>query len=432
MESLRLDPFSKPFDRTFAPPGSKSLTNRAMVLAALAEAPCTLAGALFADDTRVMIDGLRKLGFEVHADEIAKTITVKGHGGLIPATAAECFCGNSGTTIRFLTALCTLGRGEYTLDGIPRMRQRPIGPLATMLRNLGARIDHTMADGYPPLRIAADQLPGGIVKYGSETSSQYLSALLQVAPYAHHEVIVDLVGRQTSWPYVAMTMQLMDRFGVTCELVRDEATGEPTQIIVPRDTYVLERYDVEPDASNATYFLGLAALHPGSKITINGLGKKSLQGDVGFADVLHQMGAGLTFGADFITIMGNKGLAGVDVDLSNMPDTAQTLAVVSLFAEGPTTIRGLHTLRVKETDRLAALEAELTKLGADVEIEGDTLHIDPPEKLKVASIDTYDDHRMAMSFALAGTKSAGVTINDPACVNKTYPTYFADLKTFRE
>ena len=432
MESLRLDPFSKPFDRTFAPPGSKSLTNRAMVLAALAEAPCTLAGALFADDTRVMIDGLRKLGFEVDADETAKTITVKGHGGLIPATAAECFCGNSGTTIRFLTALCTLGRGTYTLDGIPRMRQRPIGPLATMLRNLGARIDHTMADGYPPLRIAADQLPGGIVKYGSETSSQYLSAVLQVAPYAHHEVIVDLVGRQTSWPYVAMTMQLMDRFGVTCELVRDEATGEPTQIIVPRDTYVLERYDVEPDASNATYFLGLAALHPGSKITINGLGKKSLQGDVGFADVLHQMGAGLTFGPDFITIMGPQHLVGVDVDLSDMPDTAQTLAVVALFADGPTSIRGLHTLRVKETDRLAALEAELTKLGAEVEIEGDTLHIEPPEKLKVASIDTYDDHRMAMSFALAGTKTAGVTINDPACVNKTYPHYFADLETFRD
>ncbi|MDB5326752.1 MAG: aroA [Phycisphaerales bacterium] len=432
MESLRLDPFSKPFDRTFAPPGSKSLTNRAMVLAALAEAPCTLAGALFADDTRVMIDGLRKLGFEVHDDEAAKTITVKGRGGVIPATAAECFCGNSGTTIRFLTALCTLGRGEYTLDGVPRMRQRPIGPLATMLRNLGARIDHTMADGYPPLRIAADELPGGIVKYGSETSSQYLSALLQVAPYAHHEVIVDLVGRQTSWPYVAMTMRLMNQFGVTCELVRNPDTHEPTQIIVPRDTYVLERYDVEPDASNATYFLGLAALHPGSKITINGLGKASLQGDVGFADVLHQMGASLTFGADFITIMGNKGLAGVDVDLSGMPDTAQTLAVVALFAEGPTSIRGLHTLRVKETDRLAALEAELTKLGAEVEIEGDTLHIEPPENLKVASIDTYDDHRMAMSFALAGTKAAGVTINDPACVNKTYPNYFADLETFRD
>ncbi|MGC4032817.1 MAG: hypothetical protein QM754_14000 [Tepidisphaeraceae bacterium] len=176
----------------------------------------------------------------------------------------------------------------------------------------------------------------------------------------------------------------------------------------------------------------LAALHKGSKLTIEGLGKRSLQGDVGFADVLQQMGAGLVFGQDFITVMGTGELRGIDVDLANMPDTAQTLAVVALFADGPTTIHGLHTLRVKETDRLAALQNELTKLGAEVDIDGDTLHIEPPEKLKVASIDTYDDHRMAMSFALAGTKTAGVTINDPACVNKTYPHYFQDLESFRE
>ena len=431
MESLRIEPFSRSFEKTFAPPGSKSLTNRAMVLAALGESRCTLTGALFADDTRVMIDGLKKLGFEIDADEAAKTIHVKGRGGVIPAESAECFCGNSGTTIRFLTALCSLGRGVYTLDGVPRMRQRPIGPLVTMLRNLGVRIEHTTADGFPPLRITADELPGGLVRYGSETSSQYLSALLHAAPYAHHEVIVDLVGRQTSWPYVAMTMQLMDRFGVTCELVRDPVSQEPTQIIVPRDTYVLQEYTVEPDASNATYFLALAALHKGSKITIEGLGKTSLQGDVGFADVLHQMGAQLTFGPDFIGITGTGHLAGVDVDLSNMPDTAQTLAVVALFADGPTSIRGLHTLRVKETDRLAALQTELTKLGAEVDIEGDTLHIDPPGRLNVAAIDTYDDHRMAMSFTLAGTKTAGVTIKDPACVNKTYPNYFADVDSFR-
>ncbi|MGC4032818.1 MAG: hypothetical protein QM754_14005 [Tepidisphaeraceae bacterium] len=185
MESLRLEPFSRPFERTFAPPGSKSLTNRALVLAALCEAPCKLTGALFADDTRVMLDSLAKLGFETEIDEAAKTITVKGRGGIIPNAKADLFCGNSGTTIRFVTALATLGRGEFTVDGIPRMRQRPIGPLATMLRNLGGRIEHTMADGYPPLHITADELPGGIVQYGSETSSQYLSAVLQVAPYAH-------------------------------------------------------------------------------------------------------------------------------------------------------------------------------------------------------------------------------------------------------
>ncbi len=430
MSSLQIEPLTHAFDRTFAPPGSKSLTNRAMVLAALSTGPCRLTGALFADDTRVMIDGLRQLGFDVTADEAAREIAIVGQGGTIPSSSAEIFCGNSGTTIRFLTALCALGRGEYVLDGIPRMRQRPIGPLVSMLRNLGVRVEHTINDGYPPVRIIADGLPGGLVKYGSETSSQYLSSILQIAPFAKHEVQVELVGPQTSWPYIVMSMRLMDRFHHFVELERDEDTGTPRRIIVPEGAYAQDYYPVEPDASNATYFLALAALHPGSKITIEGLGKSSLQGDVGFADVLHQMGASLTFGPDFITIRGPGSLTGIDVDLSDMPDAAQTLAVVALFADGPTTIRGLHTLRVKETDRLAALENELTKLGAEVDIEGDALTIHPPEKLKVAAIDTYDDHRMAMSFALAGTKSAGVRINDPSCVNKTYPGYFDDLKSF--
>lgn len=431
MESFPIEPITRPFDRTFAPPGSKSLTNRAMVLAALSSGRCTLTGALFADDTRVMIDGLRSLGFAVDADEAARTISIEGRGGIVPAPRAEIFCGNSGTTIRFLSALCTLGKGEYVLDGVPRMRERPIGALVTMLRNLGARIEHTMKDGYPPVRILADGLPGGTVRYGSETSSQYLSAVLQVAPFTKHELRVELAGKQTSWPYVAMTMQLMDRFNHLCELERDPNTHEPTLIVVPPGTYACEHYAVEPDASNATYFLALAALHKDAKITIEGLGKSSLQGDVGFADVLHQMGAQLVFGRDFVTITGTGTLAGIDVDLSNMPDTAQTLAVVALFAKGVTTIRGLHTLRVKETDRLAAMEKELTKLGAEVEIESDTLTIHPPERgLKPASIDTYDDHRMAMAFSLAGTRSAGVRINDPTCVNKTYPGFFADLAGF--
>jgi 3-phosphoshikimate 1-carboxyvinyltransferase len=280
------------------------------------------------------------------------------------------------------------------------------------------------------VQVHADGLTGGILRYGNEVSSQYLSAILMVAPYARHEIRVDLEPNQSSWPYVAMTMQLMDHFGVTPELIRDPATGQPKQIIVPRGTYHATDYPIEPDASNATYFLAAAAVSPESKVTIEGLGKSSLQGDVGFADVLHKMGASLIFGKDFITIRGTDELEGIDVDLNAMPDTAQTLAVVALFARGPTTIRGLHTLRVKETDRLAALRNELTKLGADVEIEGDdAITIQPPEngKLKAARIDTYDDHRMAMSFAVAGTRSSGVTINDIECVNKTYPEFFADL-----
>jgi 3-phosphoshikimate 1-carboxyvinyltransferase len=428
MPDVRFDPITQPFTATFSPPGSKSLTNRALVLAALADGISDLSNVLFADDTLVMLEGLTRLGFHLIIDHDARTVRVHGRGGHIDRTSAELFCGNSGTTIRFLTALCSLGTGNFTLDGVPRMRQRPIAALTGMLKNLGVRVGHSPeAEGFPPLNVEAHGLPGGIVRYGSEVSSQYLSAILMVAPYARIEVQVLLEGQQTSWPYVAMTMQLMDHFGVTPELMRDPNTHQPTKIIVPQGKYRPTIYAIEPDASNASYFLAAAALHAGAKVTIEGLGKASLQGDVGFADVLHQMGADLIFGKDFITITGTGQLEGIDIDLSEMPDTAQTLAVVALFAEGPTTIRGLHTLRVKETDRLAALQTELKKFGAEVEIEDDVLIIDPSEEPRRAEVDTYDDHRMAMSFALAGTKVHGVIIKNAECVNKTYPQFFDDL-----
>jgi 3-phosphoshikimate 1-carboxyvinyltransferase len=248
-----------------------------------------------------------------------------------------------------------------------------------------------------------------------------------VSPFARHEVRIDLTGPQTSWPYVAMTMRMMDEFDVIPELIRDPVTGEPKRIIIPREEYRGRKYEIEPDASNAAYFLAAAAIHPGAKMTITGLGRNSLQGDVGFADVLAQMGAAVKVDADSIEVAGPQDLRGIEVDLSAMPDTAQTLAVVALFAHGRTTIRGLHTLRVKETDRLAALSTELARLGAAVAVEGDALRIDAPMKIRPAAIDTYDDHRMAMSFALAATRVAGVTIKDAQCVNKTYPEFFGDL-----
>jgi 3-phosphoshikimate 1-carboxyvinyltransferase len=429
MPDVRIEPLRQPIDVTLAPPGSKSLTNRALVLAALANGECELSNTLFADDTAVMIDGLRKLGFDVKVNDAERRIGIHGRGGEIPARAAELFCGNSGTTIRFLTALVALGAGSYVLDGVPRMRERPIGPLVTILRNLGARVAHLENAGFPPVRVDADMFAGGYARYGSETSSQYLSAVLQVAPYARHEVRIDLDGKQTSWPYVAMTLRLMDEFGHVTELERDPETAEPTRVIVPRGTYAATNYAVEPDASNATYLLALGAVHPGSRVLVPGLTKASLQGDVGFADVLRQMGAAVEHTKNGVVVTGPTKLRAVDIDLSTMPDTAQTLAVVALFADGETTIRGLHTLRVKETDRLAALKNELTKLGATVAIDGDdALTITPPRSLKPADIATYDDHRMAMSFALAATKSAGVTIRDAQCVNKTYPGYFDDLR----
>jgi 3-phosphoshikimate 1-carboxyvinyltransferase len=428
MSDLTLEPVRKPFSAEFTPPGSKSLTNRALAIAALAKGQSTLGNCLFADDTRVMIDSLVRLGFRVDVNEPESLIVVHGNGGEIPNREAELYCGNSGTSTRFLTAMCSVGRGRYLIDGNARMRQRPIGQLAEMLRNLGVRINYPMQQGFPPVEVLADGLPGGMVRFGDAESSQFLSAALLACPYARNEVSIDLEGAQTSWPYVAMTMQLMDHFGSTAELYRDPKTGLPKQIHVPRGGYAATDYHVEPDASNASYFLAAAALHPGSKVTINGLGKRSLQGDVAFADVLHRMGADLIFGGDFITIAGTDVLSGIDIDMRDMPDMAQTLAVVALFAEGESVLRGLHTLRKKETDRIAALATELKKFNAQIDVEEDTLTITPPEHMRHASVDTYDDHRMAMSFALAGTKIEHVTIRDVECVNKTYPRFFEDLR----
>jgi 3-phosphoshikimate 1-carboxyvinyltransferase len=417
----------KPFTSTISPPGSKSLTNRAMVLGAMAKGKSVLSNVLFADDTAVMIDCLSKLGFGVEVDRDKRVVEIEGRGGEIPSSSAELYCGNSGTTIRFVAALCSLGRGVYGLDGNERMRQRPIRGLIEVMKNLGVRARYRGEEGFPPVEILASTLPGGLLRYGSEQSSQYLSAVLMAAPYARNEVRVDLTGEQTSWPYVAMTMQLMDEFGHTPELERD-IYGKPTRIVVPRGAYAGTEYAIEPDASNASYFLAAAAIHEGAKVTIEGLGKRSLQGDVAFADVLHEMGADLVFGKDFITVMGTRNLNAIEVDLLSMPDMAQTLAVVALFASGETVIRGLHTLKLKETDRIAALAAELTKLGARVEAGEDYLAITPPAGgARPAAIDTYDDHRMAMSFAVAGTKVEGVVIRQAECVNKTYPGFFDDL-----
>ena len=430
MSDVAIAPVREPFRATLTPPGSKSLTNRALVLAALADGLCEVSNVLVADDTEVMLASLDRLRVPLDIDRDAGTVRVRGRGGRIETDAAELFCGNSGTTIRFLTALCALGHGRFTLDGVPRMRQRPMGTLTTVLRSLGARVTHPAgAEGFPPVRIEADGLAGGTVHYGSEVSSQYLSAILMVAPYARTEIHVELARVQTSWPYVAMTMQLMARFGVTPRLLTDPCTTEPTEIVVPRGRYTPTRYRVEPDASSASYFLAAAAIMPGAGVTIDGLGATSLQGDVRFADVLRRMGAVVTLGPDTVSVTGTAALAGVDVDLAGMPDMAQTLAVVALFARGSTRMRGLHTLRVKETDRIAALSTELKKLGAAVAVADDTVTVTPPEPrtLAGACIDTYDDHRMAMSFALAGTRVPGVTIRDAQCVSKTYPRFFEDL-----
>jgi 3-phosphoshikimate 1-carboxyvinyltransferase len=429
MSDLLMQPFNRPIRSVVSVPGSKSLTNRALVLAAMSDRACALTNVLFADDTRVMLDGLKSLGFELQVDEAHRKVVVHGKSGRIPATDADLFCGNSGTTIRFLTALCCLGNGEYRLDGIERMRSRPIGQLVDLLKNLGGRVSYSGQAGFPPVVVQADGLPGGLIRYPSAMSSQFLSAALMISPFTRHEVRVDLEPNQTSWPYIWMTLRMMDQFGITPELARDPATGEPKQITVPTGHYTAGAYAIEPDASNAAYFMGIAALHPGSSITIAGLGSNSLQGDVQFSKILKQMGASVKIEKDSMTVAGNDELEGVDVNLLDMPDQAQTLGVLALFAKGRTTIRGLHTLRLKETDRLSALSTELRKFGAIVTVEADhTLMVDPPTIPTAAAVDTYDDHRMAMSFAMAGTRIGGVIIKDSGCVSKTYPEFFSDVE----
>ena len=425
-DSLTIQPVGA-FDVTIADlPGSKSLTNRVLLLAALAEGESTLTNVLFSDDSRAMLDALGRLGFELRINEPTRTVTVVGCGGAIPNKTAELMLGNAGTAMRFLTAACALGPDgcAYTLDGIPRMRERPIGQLVEPLRVLGANIEYLGNDGYPPMRIGTG-FEGGSVQMPPTLSSQYISALLQAGAVAPRGVVLHFEGPIISRPYVEMTARLMEKFGV--EVARP--SEEELMGVEAGSRYVAADYAIEPDASNASYFLAAAAVVPGARCTVQGLGSDSLQGDIHFANLLGQMGADVEFYRDSITVVGSDSLDGIDVYLNDMPDMAQTLAVVALFARGGTVMRDIGNLRVKETDRLAALDTELTKLGAAVKIDGDDLYVDieTPGRLRPAAIDTYDDHRMAMAFAVAGLRCEGVTINDPACVNKTFPEYFEYL-----
>ncbi len=428
------------FEATVRPPGSKSITNRALLLAALARGRSRLTGALLSDDSQAMLTALAQMGVKLEVDEAGETVDVQG-GALSSKSAAASpqaltlALGNAGTAMRFLTATCAaIPRFHGVLDGVARMRQRPIAQLVEPLRQLGAQIEYRGEPGYPPLEITGQRLTGGRLTMQPTLSSQYISALLQIGPLLERGLELNFDGPVTSRPYVEMTLAVMAQFGVEATVNADFTSI----VIAPQDGYRGRTYAIEPDASNASYFLAAAAVVPGSRCTIEGLGRGSLQGDVGFADVLHQMGAGLTFGRDFITVMSpaaGRRLRGIDIDLNAMPDTAQTLAAIAPLCDGPTVIRNVGNLRVKETDRLAALQCELRKLGAEADIDGDDLHITPPpdNPLTPATIDTYDDHRMAMSFAVTGMAApAGtVTINDPSCVNKTFPRFFEYLDRLR-
>jgi 3-phosphoshikimate 1-carboxyvinyltransferase len=419
-DPLEFQPVTRPIVASIRPPGSKSITNRALVCAALADGVSSLSGALDSEDTRVMIDALGQLGIQVERRDDGRTLVVHGAGGEIPALEAELFCANSGTTIRFLTALVTLGHGRFRLDGIERMRHRPIGDLLAALNQLGANTASENADGCPPVIVHANGLPGGVANVRGDISSQFLSGILMAAPAARTPVALVIEGVLVSQPYVRMTIEVMRVFEVHVA-----ASAELNQFTIHApQQYAARDYAVEPDASAASYFWAAAAI-TGGRATIEGLSRASLQGDVAFVDCLEAMGCRVERGVDSTTVIGGQ-LRGIDVDMNSISDTVQTLAVVALFATGPTTIRNVSHIRHKETDRIGALAAELRKLGAGVQEHAGGLTIQPGT-LCGADIDTYNDHRMAMSFALAGLRIPGVRIKNPSCVDKTYPAFFDDL-----
>jgi 3-phosphoshikimate 1-carboxyvinyltransferase len=410
---------------TVALPGSKSISNRTLLLAALATGTTRLIGLLDADDTAHMQDALRALG--VHVERGASACTVDGAGGAFAMRAATLFLGNAGTAVRPLTAVLAVLGGDFSIAGVPRMHERPIGDLVDTLRRLGCDIRYAGKDGYPPLAIGpAGGRAGGRVPIRGDVSSQFLSALLMALPVAHGArdaaTTVTLTTPLVSRPYVEITTRLMRQFGV------DVATPDPSSFVVPATAGYRSPGDVhvEGDASAASYFLAAGAIG-GGPVRVTGVGRDSIQGDVAFADVLARQGADIRYGVDWIEARCGRPLAGGTIDCLAIPDAAMTLAIVALFSQAPTRLTNIGSWRVKETDRISAMATELAKLGATLAAGSDWLEVAPLAHFRDATIDTYEDHRMAMCFSLAAFGGAGVTINDPGCVRKTFPAYFEAL-----
>jgi 3-phosphoshikimate 1-carboxyvinyltransferase len=435
---VQITPLTHPLSATVRVPGSKSLTNRALLVSSLAEGTTRLTNALFSDDSCYFAKALQALGFDVQLDEARQEMTVTGLGGNLPVREAELFVGNAGTAARFLTAFLTLGRGEYILDGDARMRERPIQDLIDALNQLGVELE--ARNNCPPVQIFANGLMGGKTKIAGNISSQFLSALLMVAPYARSPIEIEVTTELNSKPYVDMTIAVMKDFGV--EVKRNAYRN----FIVPITTYrgaspwdqlptynpqsLVSHYPIESDASAASYFFAAPAIC-GGWVRVENITRSSKQGDIAFLDVLQAMGCIIKEGADFIEVVGADTLTGVDVDMRDIPDTAQTLAAIAPFASSPTRIRGIASARVKETDRVYATCTELARIGVSVEEHEDGMTIYPCQDIQPGTIQTYNDHRMAMAFALIGLRVDGITIENPACVSKTFPNYFEVLDTLR-
>ncbi|AWE46409.1 3-phosphoshikimate 1-carboxyvinyltransferase [Salmonella enterica] len=420
MESLTLQPIAR-VDGAINLPGSKSVSNRALLLAALACGKTVLTNLLDSDDVRHMLNALSALGinYTLSADRTRCDIT--GNGGPLRASGAlELFLGNAGTAMRPLAAALCLGQNEIVLTGEPRMKERPIGHLVDSLRQGGANIDYLEQENYPPLRLRGGFI-GGDIEVDGSVSSQFLTALLMTAPLASEDTIIRVKGELVSKPYIDITLNLMKTFGV------EIANHHYQQFVVKggQQYHSPGRYLVEGDASSASYFLAAGAIKGGT-VKVTGIGRKSMQGDIRFADVLEKMGATITWGDDFIACTRGE-LHAIDMDMNHIPDAAMTIATTALFAKGTTTLRNIYNWRVKETDRLFAMATELRKVGAEVEEGHDYIRITPPAKLQHAHIGTYNDHRMAMCFSLVALSDTPVTILDPKCTAKTFPDYFEQL-----
>lgn len=423
MKTLTLSKIPR-VDGTVHLPGSKSISNRVLLLAALAQGETTIRNLLHSDDIEHMLNALNKLGVACQLSDDKTQCRVTGQGGLFQHSAAlELFLGNAGTAMRPLAAALAASSVHVTLTGEPRMYERPIGHLVDALRQWGAEIDYLKDEGFPPLAIHGKPLQGGSVTVDGSISSQFLTALLMVAPLLEQDSVIEIKGDLVSKPYIDITLALMNRFGVHVENQQYQRF-----VVKGSQQYVSpEHWLVEGDASSASYFLAAAAIGGGT-VTVTGIGRKAVQGDIYFADALEAMGATVTWTDESISVTRNH-LCGVDRDYNAIPDAAMTIATTALFAEGPTVIRNIYNWRVKETDRLHAMATELRKVGATVEEGHDYIRIEPPSVIQHANIETYNDHRMAMCFSLVAFASCGVTIEDPDCTRKTFPNYFDVLNS---
>jgi 3-phosphoshikimate 1-carboxyvinyltransferase len=420
-KELAITPLGRPPDAMVRVPGSKSVTNRALLLAAMAGGTSRIKNPLISDDSFWLLTALVHLGLDVRIQGATGEALITGQKGIIPTREVELFVGNAGTVARFLPPALALGEGPYKVDGVPRMRERPVGDLVAAMRGLGADVGYGEQEGRFPLIVGGGGIRGGRIQVAGARSSQFVSGLLMAAPYAEEPVVLEVWGRQ-EWPYVEITIAVMREFGVEVEVGEGRFAVEPA-------VYGAREYEVEPDASGASYFMAAAAV-TGGRVRIPGLGAASLQGDLRFAGVLSEMGCAVEVAQNFVEVEGPGRLRGVEVNMNAFSDTMMTLAAIAPFARTPTVITNVEHTRHQETDRISAVARELLRLGVEVEERRDRLRI-VPGPVKPASVETYGDHRMAMAFAVTGLAAPGISIRDPGCVTKTFPDYFRRLESLR-